>query len=229
MVSVDKAVIARLEKGGKHFEILVDPELAYKFREGKSVSMAEMLAVNEVFKDAKKGMPVSRQDLIEVFGTDNIDEIAKVILKEGNIQLTTEFRRKKLEEKKKQIADFIARNSIDPQTKNPHPIDRILNAMEQAKVHIDIFKSVEEQVDDVIKAIRGIIPISFEKIRIEVKIPPQHAGKCYGIIKSFGVEPKWQSDGSLQAILEIPAGLRESLYTKINNITHGDCVIEEKK
>ncbi|MCD6381759.1 MAG: ribosome assembly factor SBDS [Candidatus Aenigmarchaeota archaeon] len=229
MVSVDKAVIARLEKGGKHFEILVDPELAYAFREGKSVSFNEMLAVDEVFKDARKGLPISRQDLLDTFKTEDINEIAKIILKEGDIQLTTEFRRKKLEEKKRQIAEFISKNSVDPQTKNPHPPERIINAMEQAKVHIDVFKSIEEQIDDVVKAIRGILPISFEKIRIEVKIPSQYSGRAYGIIKSIGVEPKWQSDGSLYAILEIPAGLRESLYTKINNITHGDCVIEEKK
>lgn len=228
MVSVDKAVIARLEKDGKHFEILVDPELAYKFREGKSVSFAEMLAVDEVFKDAKKGMPASRQDLKEVFGTEDIDEIAKIILKDGDIQLTTEFRRKKLEEKKRQIADFISRNTLDPRTKKPHPIERVLNAMEQARVHIDIFKDVEEQVDEIIKAIRSVLPISLEKIKVEVKIPPQHAAKCYGIIKSFGVEPKWQNDGSLFATLELPAGLKESFYSKINNITHGDCVVIEK-
>ena len=228
MVSVDKAVIARVEKNGKHFEILVDPELAYKMKEGKSVSLGDLLAVNDVFKDAKKGMPASRQDLVDAFGTDNIDDIAKTIIKEGDIQLTTKIRREKLEEKKKQIADFISRNSIDPQTKKPHPMERILNAMEQARVHVDIFKSVEEQIDDVVKAIRDILPISFEKIRIEVKIPPQYSGKAYGLIKSFGVEPKWQNDGSLHAIVEIPAGLKESFYTKINNITHGDCVIEEK-
>ena len=226
MVTVDKAVIARIEKDDKHFEILVDPELAYDFRQGKSVSIGKMLAVSDVYKDSKKGLPASRQDLIKCFGTDDIDEVAKIIIKDGDIQLTTELRRKRLEEKKKQIADFISKNTTDPQTKNPHPMQRILNAMEQAKVHVDIFKSSEEQIEGIIKAIRTQLPISFEKTEIELKIPALHAGKCYGIIKSFGAEPQWLQDGSLHAIISIPAGMKQDFFNKINNITHGDAEIK---
>ena len=32
MVSLDNAVVARLEKGGKRYEILVDPELVDQFK-----------------------------------------------------------------------------------------------------------------------------------------------------------------------------------------------------
>ncbi|MCD6093045.1 MAG: ribosome assembly factor SBDS [Candidatus Aenigmarchaeota archaeon] len=228
MVTVDKAVIAKIEKNGKIFEILVDPELAYAFRDGKAVSIANMLAVDDVFKDSKKGMPAARRDVIDCFGTDNIEDVAKEILKKGDIQLTTEFRKKKLEEKKKQIADFISKNVLDPKTKKPHPQQRILNAMDRAKVHVDVFKNVNEQINDVIKAIREVIPISFEKIRLDIKVPPKWAGKCYGVIKSFGTEPQWMKDGSLSASMEISPGLKQDIFNKLNNITRGEVKISEK-
>ena len=228
MVTVDKAIIAKLERGGKTFEILVDPELAYALREGKQVSIAGMLAVDNVFKDSKKGLPASRQDIEKEFHTDDVEEIARTIVKTGEIQLTTEFRRKKLEEMKKRIADFISKNAIDPQTRKPHPQQRVLNAMEQAKVHIDLFRGEDEQIESVMESLRKILPISFEKIKLEIRVPAQHAGRCFGILKSFGTEPQWMKDGSLYAILQIPSGLKEEVFNKLNNITHGEAEIHEK-
>lgn len=55
MVAVDKAVIARLKSSGETFEILVDPDLALDYRGGKEVDMNDILAVKEIFKDAKRG------------------------------------------------------------------------------------------------------------------------------------------------------------------------------
>jgi ribosome maturation protein SDO1 len=228
MVTVDKAIIAKIEKDGKSFEILVDPELAYAIREGKQVSIANMLAVDDVFKDSKKGLPANRQDLENTFKTANIEEIAKIIVQHGEIQLTTEFRRKKLEEMKKRISDFISKNAIDPQTKRPHPQQRILNAMEQARVHIDVFKSDEEQIEAILESLRKIIPISFEKLKLEIRIPPQYSGRCFGIIKSFGTEPQYMKDGSLYALLQIPSGLKDEVFNKLNSITHGEAEIHEK-
>ena len=47
MVSVEDAVIARIEKAGVHFELMVDPGLALDFRKGKA-SLENVLAVREV-------------------------------------------------------------------------------------------------------------------------------------------------------------------------------------
>ena len=53
MVSLDDAVIARLDRQGERFEIFVEPELAHEFREGeKKPDLSEVLAVEEIFKDA---------------------------------------------------------------------------------------------------------------------------------------------------------------------------------
>lgn len=228
MVTVDKAIVAKLEKGGKSFEILVDSELAYALREGKTISIASMLAVDNVFKDSKKGLPANKQDVQKVFGTENIEDIAKIIVKSGEIQITTELRRRKLEEKKRQIAEFISKNALDPQTKKPHPQQRVINAMEQAKVHVDLFKSVDEQIEPILESLRKVIPISFEKIKLEIKVPAEFAGRCYGMIKSFGTEPQYQKDGSIYAILNIPSGLKDEVFNKLNAITHGEAEINER-
>ena len=54
MVTLDDAIIAKIVRNGKHFEILVDADIAYDLKEGRTVSISRMLAVNEVFTEAKK-------------------------------------------------------------------------------------------------------------------------------------------------------------------------------
>ena len=69
------------------------------------------------------------------------------------------------EEKRLKVIATITREAINPQTKLPHPARRIEIAMEEAKVRIDPFKSVDEQVNTTLKAIRTKIPIRFEKVQ----------------------------------------------------------------
>ncbi len=230
MVTVDEAIIARLVKDGKHFEVLVDPELAYNCREGKTVSLSRMLAVNQVFTDSKKGTRVSDADLKTAFGVNDLEKIAESIVKKGEIQITTEFRKKKSEEKKKQIAAFISRQAINPQTKLPHPQERIMNAMDQAHVHVDPFKPAEQQVESVIKSVQSVLPLSIEEITVSIDVPARYSSHAYGVLKELGSieNQKWLNDGSLHAKLRFAAGMKDKVYSKLNAITEGNVKIMEK-
>jgi ribosome maturation protein SDO1 len=227
MVTVEKAIIAKLEKEGKKFEILVDPELAYDYRSGKSVSLQKTLAVNQVFHDAKKGDRAGPADLNKAFPGMDILQIADHIIKHGEIQLTTEFRRKKVEEKRKQVATLISRNAIDPRTRVPHPAERILNAMEQARVVIDAFKPAEQQVDDVLKAIRPILPISIEEISLLVEVPAAFSGGISKVVREYGTASEQWSGDRLVIRVKIPAGLKDKFYSQVGNMTKGNARIEE--
>jgi ribosome maturation protein SDO1 len=122
------------------------------------------------------------------------------------------------------VITIIARNAINPQTKLPHPPDRIERAMEEARVRIDPFKPAEEQVPQVLKSLRPIIPLKFETKDVAVKIPPQYAGKAVGTVRSYGDVKKeeWQTDGSWICVIGLPAGVVEEFFDKLNQITHGD-------
>ena len=67
MVSLEKAVIARLQSHGEKFEVLVDPYLAAKFKEGQSIDISDILAAEAVYKDSGKGEKVSDELLEKVF------------------------------------------------------------------------------------------------------------------------------------------------------------------
>jgi ribosome maturation protein SDO1 len=224
MVKMEDAVIARLDIESESFEILIDPEIAQKFKEGEEVDLLGSLAIDTIFKDSKKGDKASEEKINKFFGTNDIAEVSKKILLDGTIQLTTEQRKKMQENKRKQIVASIVRNAINPQTKTPHPASRIEMAMKEAKVQIDPFKPVDVQVQHVLEKLRAIIPIRFETLKVAVKLSGDNYGKAYSDLTSFGkiTKEEWQKDGSWIGVVEIPAGLQSEFYDKLNKKTKGD-------
>jgi len=222
-ISVDKAVIAKLIRGGKKFEVLVDPAKALDFKNGKDVLREDLLASEEVYEDSSKGLRASGEELTKTFGTSDAFEIVKKIIKEGDVQVTAEQRKEMLEKVTKRISNIISRQGVNPQTGAPHPPERILRAMDEARVKIDYSKDAESQVDSIMKAIAPVIPIRFEKVQIGFNIPSQFSGKASSVIRKLGtvVKEEWKNDGSYLCMIEMPAGLQQEAFDKVNSLTHG--------
>ena len=224
MISLDDAVVAKLESHGEKFEILVDPDVAAKIRQGEEIPIEDAVAADQIFENASQAERASEEALKKVFKTTDFETIAVQIIKKGEIHLTADQRRVMTLEKRRQVITFIARNAVNPQTGHPHPPQRIDLAMEEAKVHIDPFKSLEELVRETMKALRPLIPIKFEELRVAVKIPADYAPKAYGeISKTASIEKdEWQKDGSWICVAVIPAGIQNDFYDLVNRISHGD-------
>jgi len=223
MISLDKAVIARYQRGQLNFEILVEPENAYRAKRGENIPLDNLVASRDVFSDSRKGLRASESDLNKVFGTNSFEMILKKMMKDGEIQLTTEQKKKMQEEKTKQIVNLIAKNAVDPRTHAPHPPQRIEKALEEARIHVDPFKPAQNQMEAALKAIKVILPIKLEIVRIAVKIPAENAVRVYGFVKEHKMmKEEWGSDGSLIAVVEIPAGLQGDFFDKLNKLTSGN-------
>jgi ribosome maturation protein SDO1 len=219
----EKFTIARLTKDNEHFEVLVKSQKALDYRNGKISGITEALAAETIFSDANKGTRAAEDDIRKAFGTTDSLKVADIILKKGQLQLTTEQRRKMVEDKRKQIVDYISRQAVDPKTNLPHPPLRIENAMEQIRYPIDPYKSIEEQSKDIIKLLRPILPLKVEQLQIAVTIPSQHAVRAYGAIKSYGTikREEWRGDGSWYGVMEMPAGGYASFLNKLGEVTKG--------
>jgi ribosome maturation protein SDO1 len=220
----EKFTIARLTKDNEHFEVLVKPNKALDYRNGKISSITEVLAAETIFSDANKGTRVAEEQLRKAFGTIDTLKIADNIIKKGMLQLTTEQRRKMVEDKRRQIIDFISREAVDPKTNLPHPPMRIENAMEQIRYPIDPYKPVEEQARDIVKLLRPILPLKIEQVSVSVRIPAEYAARAYGAMKTAGTikHEEWRSDGSWNGTIEMPAGSYASFLNKLGDVTKGN-------
>ncbi|HLM91367.1 MAG TPA: ribosome assembly factor SBDS [Thermoplasmata archaeon] len=223
MVKVEDAVIARWETGGSRFEVLVDPLAVQDMKEGKEVNLADKLPLDQVYKDVKKGDKISEEYLEKIFHTRDFVAIARQIILKGEVQVTTEQRHQLQAVKHRQIVQTIARNAMNPQTGAPHPAARIEAAMVEAKVHIDPFKPVDAQVQEVLAKLRPLLPIRLDVVRVRIRLPAQHYPRVIGDLKGLGriLEEQWMGDGAWSGIIEIPAGVQTELYEKLNARTRG--------
>jgi ribosome maturation protein SDO1 len=213
---------------GEKFEILVKPDPALDFKLGKKKDMSSVLVSDDIYTDSSKGTKPSTDKLLKAFKTEDLAEIAQTILKKGDLNLTTDQRRKMVEEKKKQLVEFIAKTYVDPRTHLPHPPLRIEQALKDARVSIDPQKNVDEQVKEIVEKLRSIIPLKSENLSLEIIIPAQFASQSYAVLKSVGSLKKeeWQNNGSLKAILEIPAAARPNVIDRLGSITKGSATVE---
>jgi len=224
MIPLDHSVVARLESFGERFEILVDPDKAALVRQGQPVEIEDVVAALNVFGNASKATRASDEALMKVFHTTDFGAVARKIIEKGEIHLTADQRKRMVDEKRRQVITFIARNSVNPQTGHPHPPNRIEMAMEEARVNIDPFKHLDEQVKETVKALRPLLPIRFEELRLAIKIPPDFAAKAYGDIAAGSTMEKdeWLKDGSWVCVVRIPAGIQGEFYDLINKLSKGE-------
>ena len=219
----------RLTINGDKFEILVKPDPALEYKTGKRTDFSSLLVSDEIYSDANKGSRASGEKLTKHFKTKDTGEIAKQILTRGELALTTDQRRRMVEEKKKQIVQFISRNFVDPKTHLPHPPIRIESAINEVRIIIDPFKRAEDQAKQVIEALRKILPLRSEVAVLTITIPPQFASQSYSVLKGTGSfkNEQWLSDGSLKAIVEVNAGAIGTLLDRIGSVTKGSAQITE--
>ena len=225
----NKYTVILLNLDGNKFELLVKPDPALEYKLGKRTDLSNVLISDEIYSDANKGSRVGVEKLVKYFNTTDPTEISKQILSRGELSLTTEQRRKMVEEKRKQIIQYINKNFVDPKTHIPHPLTRIESALDQARLIIDPFKRPEEQIKTILDSLRKILPLKSESVRLTITIPPQFSAQSYSVLKTAGNfnGEQWLSDGSLKVIIEINAGMKGVILDRIGSVTKGSAHVTE--
>ncbi|MDC0187348.1 ribosome assembly factor SBDS [Candidatus Nitrosopelagicus sp.] len=228
---MDKVTIVRYSYASEKFEILVKPDPAFDYKLGKISEISKILVSDEIYTDSGKGTRASNELLIKVFKTEDTSKIAEIMMQKGELNLNTEQRKKMTTDKRKQIITFIAKTYVDPKTHLPHPPLRIEQAMIDGRVSVDPFKNPDEQIKDIVEKLRPIIPLKTENLTLEISVPAQFVAQSYTVLKSTGSLKKedWQPNGSLKAILEIPAAARPNVIDRLGAITKGTANVEVQK
>ena len=226
-----KVTVVRFAVEGEKFELLVKPDPALEYKLGKRKDISTVLVSDEIYSDSNKGTRASTEKLMKAFKTTDQTAIAVIILQKGDLNLTTEQRRKMVSEKRKQIVEFISKTYVDPRSHLPHPPLRIEQAMDETRISVDPFKNTDEQTKDIVEQLRSIIPLKSENMLLEILVPAQFAAQSYSVLKSVGTLKKeeWQANGSLKVILDIPAAARANVIDRLGSVTKGSASVEVAK
>ena len=216
MVSLDDAVLARLEKGGKRYEALVDPDLVEQWKQDAStIELDDFMAMDEIFHDARAGERPTEDALMKTFQTLDVEAILNIILDKGSIQLTTAQRKARVENMRQQIIHHIHSQAIDPKSKSPHPRTRIELALDESKYSVDPFKRLEDQVKDAISKLKPLIPLSFESVRLAFRIPGSAYGSVSQLLRPYQKKEQWLENGDWACVVELPAGMKGDMIGQV--------------
>jgi len=216
MVSLDDAVVARWEHGGKRYEVLLDPDLVEAFREDPdAVNLDDLMAVEDVFHDARQGERPAVDDLVATFGSEDVGAATRTILERGSIQLTTAQRKARVDAMRQRILHQIHSQAVDPRTKSPHPRARLELALEESRFSVDPFKRLEAQVKDAINVLKPLIPLSFERIKLAFKVSGSAYGRAHQVLRPDLKREEWLGNGAWVGIVEVPAARKADLIEDI--------------
>lgn len=220
-------VITKLRIKGKNYETLVDLDKALRFKKGGGSSDGIMVW-DKIFHDSKKGLHVSENDLKEAFGTDDIQKVVEKIIKQGEINIPKEHKDKEREDKKKKIIDFLVRQAVDPRTNLPHTASRIEEALDETGINIDN-KPIEQQISKIVEEIKKVLPMKIQTKKLKLRIPSEHTGRAYGLVQEYKESESWLGNGDLEVTINLPLGLQDDFYDKLNSFTHGSVLSQEIK
>lgn len=212
------STISRLNIRGEKFEIIVVPDPALNFKLTGKGDIRKILLVDEVYSDSKKGLRVSSEKLKKFFGTTDVFVIAEKILREGELQLTGEQRRRMIDSKRQQIIAMLSKLLVEPSTGNPIPPLRIEQSFNQTGISIDPLKPPEEQVKNAVNALRQVLQFKVNEVVLTLTCPQALSNDVYGFAGSMGEidHTKVQKDKSVKITVRVPSVIMSYFLEGLN-------------
>jgi len=220
--------VVRMKKNGKRFEIACYKNKVVSWRNKTEKDIEEVLQSHTVFTNVSKGQVAKREDLIACFGSEDQDEICKLILEKGELQVSEKERTVQLETSFKDIATTVSDMCVNPETKRPYPVSIIEKALHDLHFSIKPNRTSKQQALEVIPKLRETMPIERAKMRVRVYVPSQSAkhmkDKLVHLINSVEQE-NWQ-EGSLELIGLIEPGVYRELDELVRKEAKGKGLLE---
>ena len=99
--------LVRYSFEGEKFEIMVKPDPALEYKLGKKKDLSAVLVSDEIYTDSGKGTRPSAEKLLKAFKTEDPTEIAEIIMQKGDLNLTTDQRRKMMKTRKNRLSHIL--------------------------------------------------------------------------------------------------------------------------
>jgi Predicted exosome subunit len=108
------ATVVRYSFEGEKFEILVKPDPALDYKLGRRKDISSVLISDEIYTDYGKGTKPSTEKLLTAFKTEDKTEIAQIMFEKGDLNLTTDQRRKMVEQKENRLLNLLRKHMLIP-------------------------------------------------------------------------------------------------------------------
>lgn len=199
--------------------------LAYSKRENSSV---QSLNRSCLFSCPPAHMQAAKtEDLINCFGSEDQTKICEEILAKGELQVSEKERHAQLDSTYKDIANIVASQTVNPDTKRPYPVTMIEKSMKDIHYSINVNHTAKQQALDVIHKLKGVIPLQRTQMKLRVVMPSgKHFRERLRQMASSIELDEISTHGALEMVFLTDPGNYRTLGEIIQNETKGKGTLE---
>jgi len=170
-VRLTNVAVVRLKRKGQRVEIACYRNKVVNWKNGVEKDLGEVLQIDTIFENVSKGQEAKRANLLKMFGTTDQEEICKIILDQGDLQISDKERQVNLENMLKDIATNVAAKCVNPNSNRPYPVTVIEKAIRDIQYSVNPTKAAKLQALEVIPQLKEHMPIERSKMRTRVALP----------------------------------------------------------
>jgi ribosome maturation protein SDO1 len=162
----------------KGLEILCKPGTIVPYRHGKLPFNQVVITDDAIYKDIKQGNVASEKDLVKAFGENlELKDAIEIMLQKGDFQMTTKERQELMQQRRLKLIDHFHHNYVNPETNQPHPINRIDNVFNQIKARVNYEISFDKNCEEIRKGMLGVLPIKPKTVDTGAVFQPTNKSK----------------------------------------------------
>ena len=133
--------------------------------------MDDVLQTTTIFSNVSKGVLAKREDLLEAFGTDDEAVICKIILADGELQVSDKERKVELDTLFRDVASILSEKCVNPDTNRPYTISMLERALRDVHYSVDPKRPAKTQALEALPLLQSRFPIERARMRLHIVCP----------------------------------------------------------
>lgn len=225
MAKVDESCIIRYKKGNEEVEALIEYRALASYleqkdsQENEDFSIYDVFADTKIYSDSNKGLVADSDTLNVLFGNMSEEEMLYEIANNGDPQIPISYMNELREKKKAQVINYLANETINPQTQKNYSNVAIEEEVNKLKISIHPYQNHIHQAEEVFKKLKDKLPIKFDTTVLIIQVSSQYAGTFNSKIRSFGIIQKqfYDEHGTMHMHVQISTGRLEEVENFIKD------------
>jgi len=159
-----------MKSHGIRFEIACYKNKVLNWREGIEKDIEEVLQTETVFTNVSKAVIAKEKDLQKAFGTVDLLEICKKILKDGDVQVSDREREVHMDGLWKDIVQFIVERCVHPQTGRQLTAATVESALKSIGLSVQPDQAAKRQALKAMETLETKMPESFSRAKMRLQM-----------------------------------------------------------
>ena len=179
--------VVRIRRHGKRFEVACYKNKVANWRAGIETDLDEVLQTTAVFSNVGRGVLAPEADVAAAFGTTDQEAVCRLILAEGDMQVSDRERETEAAALFKDVAAAVAARCVHPGTGRPYTATAVERALRGAGAALDARRPAKAQALEAIGLlVRAGLPIERARMRLRVSAPAAGAREVSAALAAVG-------------------------------------------